>query len=78
MNKDLRPLKNFTSSSHLKRQELTYCIYVIKQTKGRDFNTALLFQIDFQMAMNLTKTFHDFDFLQEDDRNLYKCPMNVT
>ena len=60
---------------------MTYCIYVIEQTKGRDFNRALLFNIGFQMAMNLTNNFwecfifHDVDLLPEDDRNLYNCPL---
>ena len=44
------------------------------------FNRAMMFNIGFKMANNLTGSywdcfiFHDVDLLPEDDRNLYTCP----
>lgn len=65
----------------LKRQNIIYGIYVIEQTGNVPFNRAMMLNIGFTMAMNLTSqdywdcfVFHDVDMLPENDNNLYHCP----
>ena len=65
----------------LKRQNIIYCIYVIEQSGNAPFNRAMMLNIGFTMAMNLTSQdywdcfiFHDVDMFLENDYNLYQCP----
>ena len=58
-----------------------YRIYVIEQSGKALFNRAMMLNIGFTMAMNLTSPdywdcfiFHDVDIFLENDYNLYNCP----
>lgn len=53
---------------------------MISQDDNEVFNRAMLFNVGYSEAVNLSDTkwdclvFHDVDLLPEDDRNLYTCP----
>ena len=73
-------LRIFINNIHpfLMRQNIHYRIFVISQNDTETFNRALLFNIGFSEALNISDwdcfIFHDVDLLPEDDRNLYTCP----
>nr|XP_023026982.1 beta-1,4-N-acetylgalactosaminyltransferase bre-4 [Leptinotarsa decemlineata] len=62
----------------LKRQQLDYTIFIIEQHGDGVFNRAMLMNIGYKEALNMSHfdcfIFHDIDLLPEDDRNLYTCP----
>jgi len=62
----------------LSRQNIHYRVFVISQEDQLTFNRAMLFNVGFKEASQLSAwdcfIFHDVDLLPEDDRNLYTCP----
>jgi beta-1,4-galactosyltransferase 1 len=75
-------LKIFLRHIHpfLAKQQLDYGIYVVEPQESIAFNRALLMNIGFAQALNLTGNywkcfvFHDVDLIPEEDRNIYSCP----
>ncbi|XP_071146963.1 beta-1,4-galactosyltransferase 4-like [Mytilus edulis] len=61
----------------LRRQQLEFGIYAVRQQTSDISNRGLLFNIGFQKAMTHMKydcvIFHDVDVIPEDDRNYYAC-----
>ncbi|XP_054164090.1 uncharacterized protein LOC128961827 isoform X2 [Oppia nitens] len=62
----------------LKRQLLSYKIYVIEQFGNDTFNKGVLMNAGVREALKENDfhcfVFHDVDLIPEDDRNLYSCP----
>ncbi|XP_057380653.2 beta-1,4-N-acetylgalactosaminyltransferase bre-4-like [Daphnia carinata] len=73
-------LKIFLRYMHpfLRRQQLTYTVFVIEQFDDLPFNRGMLMNIGYKEATKLDSfkciIFHDVDLLPEDDRNTYRCP----
>ncbi|KAF2904660.1 hypothetical protein ILUMI_01515 [Ignelater luminosus] len=62
----------------LKKQQLDYTIFVVKQDGCGTFNKAMLMNVGATEALKRNNfdcfIFHDVDLLPEDDRILYTCP----
>lgn len=69
-------LKNLHSL--LMKQQIEYGIFVVEQTRSREFNRGALMNVGFLEAIKLNQwdcfIFHDVDLIPMDDRNLYNCP----
>ncbi|KAK3872512.1 hypothetical protein Pcinc_022409 [Petrolisthes cinctipes] len=76
-------LQQFLTYMHpfLQRQQLSYRIVVVEQSKEKSFNRAKLFNIGFVESQKVAKEvecfiFHDVDLLPRHDHNIYSCTHN--
>ena len=62
----------------LKRQKISYQVYIVEQVDKFPFNKGKLLNIGYSLAKQNGSfncfVFHDADFLLADDRNRYDCP----
>ncbi|VDP33491.1 unnamed protein product [Soboliphyme baturini] len=61
----------------LRKQNISYQIFVVEQVRNQTFNKGLLTNVGFVFADRIGSfscfIFHDVDLLPENDRNLYQC-----
>ncbi|CAL8102810.1 unnamed protein product [Orchesella dallaii] len=67
----------------LRRQEMSYQVFVAEQFGNYTFNKGALMNAAFLLAMNYSRSFdcvifHDVDLLPETDRNIYGCANSPT
>ncbi|ODN03596.1 Beta-1,4-galactosyltransferase 2, partial [Orchesella cincta] len=67
----------------LRRQQMSYQIFVAEQYGNYTFNKGALMNAAFLLAMNYSRSFdcvifHDVDLLPETDRNIYGCANSPT
>ncbi|KAI0233038.1 Beta-1,4-galactosyltransferase 2 [Lamellibrachia satsuma] len=76
-------LRIFLNHMHpiLRRQRITYRVFVVEQAFPEVFNKASMMNIGFVEAMKSASydcvIFHDVDMLLEDDRHIYRCSDNI-
>ncbi|KAI0233041.1 Beta-1,4-galactosyltransferase 2 [Lamellibrachia satsuma] len=76
-------LRIFLNHMHpiLRRQKISYRIFVVEQALPEVFNKASMMNVGFAEAMKSGSydcvIFHDVDMLLEDDRHFYRCSQNI-